>query len=198
MSSDGATGDTKARIMEAVRVALAKHGYADLTTKKVAAEADVSEAGIFYHYDSKDEIIAAFVDWCAAGTSTRFDGLPEDPTERLYAVCDVLLVPEDDPQAAGVSVAFMELLSHAPYNETLQGPLRRYEEFVLGELAAVIRAGVESGAFRDVDPEATAAFLLAACDGVTGFGIALDMADAAADVRDRLHDYLDTVVVADA
>ncbi|MFC7068577.1 TetR/AcrR family transcriptional regulator [Halobaculum lipolyticum] len=197
MSSDGATGDTKARIMDAVRVALAKHGYADLTTKKVAAEADVSEAGIFYHYDSKDELVAAFVEWCAEGTSTRFDDLPDDPTDRLYAACDVLLVAEDDPQAAGVSVAFMELLSHAPYDETLQGPLRRYEEFVLGELADVVRAGVESGAFRDVDPEATAAFLLAACDGVTGFGLALDMTEANAHVRERLRAYLDTVVVAD-
>ncbi|MFC7138086.1 TetR family transcriptional regulator C-terminal domain-containing protein [Halobaculum litoreum] len=108
------------------------------------------------------------------------------------------LVTDGDPDAAGLNVAFMELLSHAPYNETLEGPLRAYEEFVLAELADVVRAGVESGDFRDADPEATAAFVLATCDGVTGFGTALGMAEAAADVRDRLFAYLDAVVVADA
>ena len=198
MAPDGPpAGDTRAQIMTGVRSALAKHGYADLTTQKVAAETTVSEAGLFYHYDSKDELIAAFVDACADGLSERFTDLPSDPVERLYAVCDVLLAVDGGDETRGLNVAFMELLSHAPYNETLEEPLRDYEQFVLDEVADVVRAGVDAGVFEPVDPEATAAYIVATCDGTTGFGIALEMDTPAEAVRERLFDYLDTVVVAD-
>jgi AcrR family transcriptional regulator len=58
--------DAKAAIAGAVRRALAEHGYARLTTAKIAAEYENSEAGLYYYYDSKDGMIAAFLDHAAA------------------------------------------------------------------------------------------------------------------------------------
>jgi hypothetical protein len=87
----------------------------------------------------------------------------------------------------------MELLSHAPYNETLRGPLRELEGAALDALATIVRDGVEQGAFRPVDPDATAAFLLAAADGSTGFHVALEM-DVGDDIRAGWAAYVDSLL----
>jgi AcrR family transcriptional regulator len=177
--------ETKGEVAEAVRKALAKHGYARLTTKAIAAESEKSEAGLYYYYDSKDEMIAAFLE-VAAG-SLRADLEEGDfagPEERLRFACDRLFVDRENERDRGVNVAIMELLSHAPYNETLRGPLTTLEEHTLETLTGIVADGVETGVFREVDPRGTAAFLLAAGDGATGFHLALGIED----VGDRLHE----------
>ena len=194
---DEETGDdvlpgAKAEIAEAVGAALAKHGYERLTTAKIAAEYDKSEAGLYYHYDSKDEMIAAFLDGAAAAQAELTDDDREDPEARLRAACERLFVAPGD-ERAGLHVAVMELLSHAPYNETLRRPLRQLEGATLDALAGIIREGVEDGTFREVDPDATAAFLLAAADGSTGFHVALEM-DVGADIRRGWSAYVDSLL----
>jgi hypothetical protein len=87
----------------------------------------------------------------------------------------------------------MELLSHAPYNDTLREPLMALESATLEALADIVRAGVDQGVFREVDPRATAAFLLAAADGSTGFHVALEM-DVGDDLRAGWEEYVDSLL----
>nr|WP_241431973.1 TetR/AcrR family transcriptional regulator [Haloferax mucosum] len=187
--------EQKAQIAHAVRKALAKHGYARLTTKKVAAESEKSEAGLYYYYDSKDEMIVAFLDTSVDYLARRLDEIDADgPEARLRAVCDILLVDETDDAAAGVNIAVMELLSHAPHNETLREPLLRMERHTLDVIADIVRDGVEQDVFRDVDPEGTAAFVLSATDGYTGFALALGMDGIGDRLRDALDVYIDSIL----
>ena len=188
-TGDGVPPDAKAEIAEAVGAALAKHGYERLTTAKIAAEYDKSEAGLYYHYDSKDEMIAAFLDGAAAAQAVELADDGGNPEARLRAACEHLFVTPGG-ERAGLHVAVMELLSHAPYNETLRDPLRELEGATLDALADIIREGVEDGTFREVDPDATAAFLLAAADGSTGSHVALEM-DVGADLRRGWSAYVD-------
>ena len=188
-TGDGVPPDAKAEIAEAVGAALAKHGYERLTTAKIAAEYDKSEAGLYYHYDSKDEMIAAFLDGAAPAQAAELADDGGNPEARLRAACERLFVVPGD-ERAGLHVAVMELLSHAPYNETLRDPLRELEGATLDALADIIREGVADGTLRDVDPDATAAFLLAAADGSTGFHVALEM-DVGADLRRGWSAYVD-------
>jgi len=197
MSADSVPPEQKAQIANAVRAALAEHGYARLTTKKVAAESDKSEAGLYYYYDSKDEMIVAFLETSEDYLARSLDDIDaEGPEARLRAVCDILLVDEGDAAAAGVNIAVMELLSHAPHNETLREPLLRMERHTLGVIADIVRDGVEQGVFREVDPEGTAAFVLSATDGYTGFALALGMEGVGDDLRASLSAYIDSLVVA--
>jgi AcrR family transcriptional regulator len=188
-TGDGVPPDAKAEIAEAVGAALAKHGYERLTTAKIAAEYDKSEAGLYYHYDSKDEMIAAFLDGAAAAQAAELTDDGGNPEAQLRAACERLFVMPGD-ERAGLHVAVMELLSHAPYNETLRDPLRELEGATLDALADIIREGVADGTLREVDPDATAAFLLAAADGSTGFHVALEM-DVGADLRRGWSAYVD-------
>jgi len=192
MAADDVPTEAKAEIAAAVERALGEHGYERLTTAKIAAEYDKSEAGLYYYYDSKDEMIAAFLDHAAAEFGAELSGIAGDPETRLRGACERLFLAPGD-EGAGLHVAIMELLSHAPYNETLRDPLRDLEGAALDALADIVRDGVEEEAFRDVDPRATAAFLLAAGDGSTGFHVALEM-DVGDDLRAGWSAYVDSLL----
>jgi AcrR family transcriptional regulator len=196
--SDAVPDVARAEIVGAVRRALAKHGYARLTTKKVAAESEKSEAFFFYHYDTKDDLVVAFLDWATERSAERLAAIDsDDPVTRLFVACDVLVGDYEDEDDRGINVAMMELLSHAPHDEAFHDRLSAYERSVIDELAAIVSLGIESGAFRDVDPEATAAYLLMTADGTTGAVMALGMTDVGEKVRERLFDYLTSTVLAD-
>ncbi|PSP40942.1 TetR/AcrR family transcriptional regulator [Halobacteriales archaeon QH_6_64_20] len=196
--SDAVPDVARAEIVGAVRRALAKHGYARLTTKKVAAESEKSEAFFFYHYDTKDDLVVAFLDWATERSAERLAAIDsDDPVTRLFVACDVLVGDYEDEDDRGINVAMMELLSHAPHDEAFHDRLSAYKRSVIDELAAIVSLGIESGAFRDVDPEATAAYLLMTADGTTGAVMALGMTDVGEKVRERLFDYLTSTVLAD-
>ncbi|WP_276276066.1 TetR/AcrR family transcriptional regulator [Haloarcula regularis] len=66
-------------VVQSVMRALAAHGYAGLTTKRVAAESEKSEAFFFYHYDTKEDLIVAFLEWAVDRLSNQVAG-PRTPT----------------------------------------------------------------------------------------------------------------------
>lgn len=185
--------EARAEVALAVRDALAEHGYERLTTAKIAAEYPKSEAGLYYYYDSKDEMIAAFLAFATGRFGDELDAIEAtDPEARLRAACERLFL-EPGEEGAGLHVAVMELLSHAPHNETLREPLVALQSAKLDVLAETVREGVESGVFRPVDPEAAGAFLLAAGDGSTGIGVALGMG-VADDLRTGWTSYVDDLL----
>lgn len=181
----------------AVQRALDQHGYERLTTAKIADEYENSEAGLYYYFDTKDEMIAAFLDHAADYLSEDLLRVEaDDPEAALRDACEFLFrTPEHE--YAGIAVAIMELLSHAPYNETLRGPLLELETACLDALTNITAAGVDQGVFRDVDPRSTATFLLAAADGSTGIAVALEM-DVAEDLRQGWTAYVDSLLAESA
>lgn len=187
--------DTEARaeVAEAVQRALAEHGYERLTTAKIADEYENSEAGLYYYFDSKDEMIAAFLDLAAENLSVDLLTMDaDDPEGSLRDACEFLFRTPDH-EYAGIAVAIMELLSHAPYNETLRAPLLELETACLDALVEIVDTGVEEGVFRPVEPRPTAAFLLAAADGSTGIAVALEM-DVSEDLRRGWTAYVDSLL----
>jgi len=195
--SDDVPPDARAEIASAVERALSEHGYERLTTAKIAAEYENSEAGLYYYYDTKDEMIAAFLAHTAGQFGEELSAASgEDPETRLRAACERLFLSPGD-EGAGLHVAIMELLSHAPYNETLREPLLALESATLDALTAVVEDGVDRGVFRPVNPRATAAFLLAAADGSTGFHVALEM-DVGSDLETGWSAYVDSLLADDS
>ena len=196
--SDAVPEDARDEVVRAVTRALAKHGYADLTTKKVAAESEKSEAFLFYHYDTKDALVLAFLDWATARLSGQLDDVDDaDPLARLDAALDILLGDPADDLDRGIHVAMLELLAHAPHDERFRERLSTYERAMHDDLAGILREGQAAGVVRDVDPESTAAFLLMTADGTAGAVMALGMDDVDAGLREGLAHYLDTVVLAE-
>jgi len=193
--SDRPPSAARAEVVRAVERALSKHGYAGLTTKNVAAESDKSEAFFFYHYDTKDDLVVAFLDWAIERNRERLAALDDDPVARLYDALDVLVGDPTDDVDRGINVAMMELLSHAPHNDRFRERLTAYEQSVIDLFVEIVREGVEEGVFRDVDPEDVAGYLLVTANGTAGAAMALRMDAVDAAVRRELDRYLRTTVL---
>ncbi|WP_049907424.1 TetR/AcrR family transcriptional regulator [Haloferax elongans] len=188
--------ETQAEIADAVRKALAKHGYARLTTAKIAAESSKTEAGLYYHYDSKDAMVVAFLESATGFLKRQLEELEATgPEARLREACDRIFVKLEDESRRRTNIAVMELLAHAPYNETLQGPLLELESSNLEVLQGIVEDGIEQGVFREVDARGVAAFLLAAASGSTGFYLALEMEEIGAPLHAQATSYIDSLLV---
>ncbi len=154
--------------MWATHQALCTHGYADLTMRKIAAESSKSHSLLAYHYNTKDELIAAYLDFL---TDLLHADLEEtdgaDPLERLEGFLDYFTVgTEVYPER--LQVAFLELQMVALRNEELREKMAEHDTENFGLLAGIIDDGIEQEVFRaDIDSEAYAKFILLSVMGAS-------------------------------
>jgi AcrR family transcriptional regulator len=199
--TDHDAGAPDSEIIWAVMQALSKHGYADLTTKKISAEYSRGESALYYHYDSKDDLICAFldssIDWFGEQLETINAKNSED---RLYEACGILIgdVLDSDEygEYEGLYIALSELKAHAPYNEAFRERLVRHQQSVIDSLVEITTDGIDAGTFNDVDPEATAAFLVVNCDSMIDHAVLLGMDDVASMIRGQLFAFIRTNLLA--
>jgi AcrR family transcriptional regulator len=180
-------------VMRATAETLAEEGYAGLTTRAVADRVDVSKSTLHYRYDTKEGLLAAFLRYNndrAADLYAEFADAP--PLERLVGVLDRNLDLLAEPPLPGLPPAYVELHARAARSEAFREAIGEGDRRYRTELADAVAAGVESGVFRDVDPEATATLLVAVPDsaGLTRHTLGDD------DVIDRLRTALNEVVFA--
>lgn len=151
--------------MGATYEALCEVGYSDLTAQAIADRTDRSKAALFYHYDSLDALVADFIEYLLEGFDSRVARTRDwPPLERLAAIVDWFLSGADDEQL-GFHTALLELRAQAPYNDAFRDKLRESDDRLRGALEEILRDGIEEGVFRDHDPAAVSALLLAAFDG---------------------------------
>ncbi len=191
--------DAREDIMRATYPVLADEGFAGLTTQRVADEAGCSQSLVHYHYDTKEDLVVAFLDLIHDGESEWLAGLDADtPEERLRLFVDAQLsIPRDDEHGR-FNVAFLELHAAAARNERYAAALRRFSALLQETLAEIVREGVETGAFREVDPEATARFLRDALRGAVAEAVTLGDEQAKADARAAAETYIERVVLAES
>jgi AcrR family transcriptional regulator len=154
--------DTERELLEATGDAIAKHGVADVTTQKIADEWGRAQSLLHYYYDTKTDLVVAYIEYLHEGLSEAFEARADDPPlERLeWATVRDLC---DTSQAR--SLALFDLHGNAPYEERYQAALNDFEDDARAFVEAAIEDGIEDGTFRDVDPETTTALLLSAHDG---------------------------------
>jgi AcrR family transcriptional regulator len=189
-TSDDAPSDPHRALMEATYRALCEHGYADLTMQAIAEEADCSKSLLHYHYDTKEGLFVAFLDFLLNRFEERVDATDgsRSARDRLLELVDLLLV--DDDEEVRLHRALLELRSQAPYNEAYRDQIRRNKRVLEDAFAAVVADGVEREEFRDADPEATARFVLASLDGARSTRVTLgDERDTEA-VREGIRTYV--------
>ena len=172
--------------MRATYEALCAEGYSELTVQSIADRTELSKSAIFYHHDSKEALLADFVEYLLEGFEARFEAIADAPApDRLAAFIEwSLQVPP--VEEAGFHTAILELRAQAPRNDRYRDVLRRADD-VLGEaLTAILRDGIAEGRFDEHDPAALAELLLAAFDGARVRRLTLDRATYTETVREEL------------
>ena len=157
--------DAAEEIMCATYRALCTHGYADLTMQDIADESTKSKAALHYHYDSKHDLLCAFLEYLYGEFVERTGDIDAaDPRERLLAFVDAVLEKPDDGE--GLETALLEIRAQAPYDPGFRDRLTNFETYLVAEFTDILEAGVDDGTFAaDIDPEDTARFLVTVVTG---------------------------------
>ncbi|WP_170845520.1 TetR/AcrR family transcriptional regulator [Halorientalis persicus] len=111
--------ETKQEIMQATYDAIQQHGYAGLTIQSIADNFGKSKAVLHYHYDTKEDLLAAFLDYLLSefGETIQIEGL-SSPEEQLLSLVDLLLYGPDDTASEEIrqmQIALLEVQSQSPH-----------------------------------------------------------------------------------
>lgn len=186
---------TQDELMAATYRVLATHGFAGLTTQRVADEADRSQSLVHYHYDTKEDLVVAFLAWIRENETDWLADLEAGTaTERLHRFIEMQLSIPDDDEHARFNVAFLELQAAAARNDCYQAALSEFAGLVQEQLTTIIQDGIETDEFRDVDAEATARFLRYALQNAIGASLTLDEAGAKEQTRAAAMAYVDRML----
>jgi AcrR family transcriptional regulator len=177
-------------VMRATYRALCAHGYANLTMQDIADEADLSKAALHYHYDTKRDLLTAFLDSLTSWYEGRLTDLAGGtPRERLAALFDECLCADaagSDTDYPAFHTALLEVKAQAPYEEAYRDRLAAADEVLFRRVEEIVADGVATGQFRDVDPEATAALVVDVLTGAHTRNVAVGRPlDEARELLDR-------------
>ncbi len=161
----------RAEILAAALGEVSTRGIAALRTGDVAKTLGVSSGLVFYHFDSKEKLIAETFRYAADHDLQELADILRrpDPVAVRLALAVTMYGPSGD--AAGWRI-WIEGWSEAERNHHLRETIERLNEAWLNGIIGLIHEGVGAGAFEVADPDAVAAHMLALLDG-TGVRAAL-------------------------
>ena len=156
---------TGPRVAEAALRLFARHGYAAVSMRQIAAEVGV-QAGALYNYTpDKQSLLFDLMRGHMDDLLAARAGLPvpDGPLAQLEGFTRFhIRFHLERPDA--VFVSYMELRNLSPENFTVIETLRRrYED----ELEGILRAGVAAGLFRLADTKIATLAVIAMLTGVT-------------------------------
>lgn len=153
-------------IMDGVYRALRAHGYADVTMQDIADECSKSKSLLHYHYDTKEDLLVAFLDYVITDSEARIRAHADNPpAERLAGFVGWFVFEADAADREAFHIALLELRTQGPFNERIREQLVRSDRLLRGTVADILESGIEAGTFREVDVEETAALIVATLDG---------------------------------
>jgi AcrR family transcriptional regulator len=98
--------DTRREILEATQRSLIKHGYSALSTEKVADELGRSQSLVHYHYETKDDLLAAFVEFYSERLRGMLSTIEDRaPGERLAAFVALMAGNAAVPEVRSLNLA---------------------------------------------------------------------------------------------
>lgn len=180
-------------IMRATYRALREHGYANLTIERIAEEYGKSTAAVHYYYDTKEELLTAFLEYLLGRFVESIQSVETtDPERRLEILLDGLLIEPTDN--LDLLIAILEMRSQAPYKDAFRDRFQQNDEYVQYLLKSVINHGIDEDVFRDVDAAHVAGSLMTIVDGARTRAVVLDDAGALESARETADEYLEATL----
>lgn len=160
------TAAQKENILNAAGRVFTERGYQRSTTKAIAEAAGVSEGAIYYHFDSKKDLLLGVLDRLLGGSELMMEKIPADIDFRtLYAATVKARIKHVQPSVTTFFSLISDVLTDkelAQYlYQTKFSPLIKQSEDLLKKF-------IEKGEIRQLDISLTARLSL-----VLGLGIDL-------------------------
>jgi TetR/AcrR family transcriptional regulator of autoinduction and epiphytic fitness len=150
----GADVNARQRLIDATAKIMRDEGYAAATSRRVAAEAGVKQALVYYYFPTMDDL---FVEVLRSGAEASLERMREalnndDPLAALWAI-------NSDLRATSLNTEFMALANH---RKAIRAELKAYAERVRDiETAAVAVALRARGVDLDEFPPIAVSMLIA-------------------------------------
>ncbi|MGV9410502.1 TetR/AcrR family transcriptional regulator [Nocardia sp. NPDC003693] len=160
--------DRQTQILEAAVRVIAHDGVRGLRVEKLAAEAGVSTALIYYHFKDRAGVLQHALQF-VSGKAARYTESAFAQANPRAALEEMLLLEiQDVPEVRDNSIAWGELRASAVFNYELREQLRAGTQEWVDDVAALIERARESGlALREVNPAAAAARLTTLVEGLS-------------------------------
>ncbi|MGH3498457.1 MAG: TetR/AcrR family transcriptional regulator [Nocardioidaceae bacterium] len=153
-------------ILAATVVCIAESGLSQTRVKDVARQLGVSTALVFYHFETKDALLAAAFEHAVEQDLSRLDrtlARGHGSTDRLRR----LLATYGPTGSAEGWRLWIDAWALALREPTIRTALRRLDKRWRDALESTVRDGVESGDFSCPDPAAATARIGALLDGLS-------------------------------
>ena len=151
-------GRRQEEILQAAASVFAAKGYAAATTREIAAAADIAEGSLYNYFSSKRDILVAIVSRFPSPVDRLLSGI-ERVTDRegfVRLIDRAVLAPAPEQPC------MRTIIKEAWTDDEL---FRQYQaghiEELTSRLARVISSGVKAGWLRSMDPDVTAAAVIA-------------------------------------
>ncbi len=182
---------TDEEILAATYRALVEHGYAELTIQRIGAELGKSPSLVYHHYENKDELVLACLEFMLERFRTEMVDLAvDDPVEYLEDTLTWVATAHDHPEEAAFLAVLVELRTLAIHNDAYREHFTRSDQVVTEQFTAVIEAAMADGRL-DVDaPAATAETLTTLLLGAIERAATTENRDWTPAVRRELAAYL--------
>lgn len=160
--------DARDRILRAATELIASDGIDEVRIARVANRARASTALVHHYFSTREELLAqALLQSFELAADERFGAGPAaaaSATEGLAIAIDECLPTPGEGEREWV--LWVELWLRAAREPELRPVAGRMYESYREWVARVIRRGVESGEFREVDPDRVADLAMALFDGL--------------------------------
>jgi AcrR family transcriptional regulator len=160
--------DARDRILRAATELIASDGIDEVRIARVANRARASTALVHHYFSTREELLAqALLQSFELAADERFGAGPAaaaSATEGLAIAIDECLPTPGEGEREWV--LWVELWLRAVREPELRPVAGRMYESYREWVARVIRRGVESGEFREVDPDRVADLAMALFDGL--------------------------------
>ncbi|MGE2732603.1 TetR/AcrR family transcriptional regulator [Mycolicibacterium vaccae] len=152
--SEARSSNARQRLIEATAQIMRDEGYAAATSRRVAAEAGVKQALVYYYFPTMDDL---FVEVLRAGAEVSLEHMrkalaADDPLRALWLI-------NSEANRTGLNTEFMALANH---RKAIRAELRAYAERVRDiETAAVTVALRANGIDTQEHPPVVISMLIA-------------------------------------
>lgn len=138
-------------IIEAATKRIDEHGIQDLTIKTLAADLNLSEAALYRHFKSKNEILLGLLTYFIEEMKGRLDVIlsnkERSPSELLQDIFDSQLKTFVQKPSV-VSVIFSESIFQ--FNKELSSTVSSMMELMQNHIESIVKKGQANGSFSKI------------------------------------------------
>ncbi len=153
-------------ILDAAVAEVGRSGFARLRVTDVAATLGCSSALVFYHFETKDRLLAEAFEHAVEGDLARLEDAVQKGKDATDKVRRILRLYAPQGAAPGWTLQ-VDAWAEALRTPDLRTTARRLDQRWKAALADVITEGVGEGVFTCADPDGAAWRLTALLDGLS-------------------------------